>query len=399
MLRQPKLSRLVPIVLLVLALSAPAWADFEQAMSYFKAGKYVEAAAEFQALVDESPGYADGYHLLGLSFLQMNKPADAIKNFQKAIELNGDRFEFHYNLANAYMKSKDYGKAVATLKTAEGLATDNKSKLALYTLRGTAYTELEKWGDAVEDLERAKALGKSPAVLDRLGLAYYSLGHHDKAVPVLKEELAAAPNNDGALLRLTNGLLDLGAEAKDDATKDKYYGEALQYADKYQKNNPTNFESYNMVGRAALGAKEYDRAAKAFERVLELKPDYCYAMVNRGKISIVQEKWSEAEATFRRAAECAPRLSVVYESLGYSLQKQDKLPEAIEQYNKALQINPKAPVKTLIDTCQKNIEIHKENVAAEEEEAKAIAAQKAEEERIAEEKRKREEWEKKHRDD
>ena len=136
------------ITILALPVVSVARADFEQAMNYFKSGKYVEAAAEFQTLVDNSPNYDSGYYMLGLSLLKMNKPAEAQQSFSKAIEINGENFGYHHGLAKAYFDQKQYSKSVATLKTAEALAGDTQTKFALYTLRGYAYAALEAWADA-----------------------------------------------------------------------------------------------------------------------------------------------------------------------------------------------------------------------------------------------------------
>ena len=156
------------VAILVLAASPLVRADFDSAMNQFRAGKYHEAAAEFQELVDTSPNYDFGYYMLGLSFLQVKKPADAEKNLLKAIELNGDKFEYHHSLAKTYYDQKQYPKAVAALKTAEGLATEAKYKYALYSLRGLSYSAEEKWAEAIEDLEEARKIKASAAVLDRL---------------------------------------------------------------------------------------------------------------------------------------------------------------------------------------------------------------------------------------
>lgn len=383
------------LVALVAALALPtvALADFEQAMSHFKAGKFVEAAAEFQALVDQSPDYADGYQMLGHAFIRMGKPEEAAKNFQKAIELNGDKFEFHHGLAQAYLSTKQYAKAVATLRTAEPLATDDRTKYHLYNLRGMSYAGLEKWADAIDDLERANAIQSTEAILDRLGLAYYSLGHTDKAVPILRKSLQKSPDNSSNLMMLTTGLLDLGAEATSDSKKDAYYAEAQASAERFRKLKP-GYEADNLVGRAAFGAKDYDVAERAFQRVIESKPDYCYAMVNLGKLYIAQEKWGNAEQTLTQAAGCAPRMAVVHESLGFSVQKQGKLEKAIGHYEKARAIKPSSSVDKLIATCQENLRIRKENEAMDAEEQRI-----AEEERLAQEKyeedlRKKAEWEK-----
>lgn len=86
----------VALTAAVLLIAAPAiWANdsLDQGMSHFKSGKYAEAAAEFQALVDGAPNYDYGYFMLGMSFLQMGKPKDAETNILKAVELNGDKFE------------------------------------------------------------------------------------------------------------------------------------------------------------------------------------------------------------------------------------------------------------------------------------------------------------------
>jgi tetratricopeptide (TPR) repeat protein len=122
-------------------------------------------------------------------------------------------------------------------------------------------------------------------------------------------------------------------------------------------------------------------------------------MVNLGKTYIATEKWTDAESILTDAARCAPRLPVIYESLGYSLQKQKRLAEAIETYKKATSIKPSAVVDKLIATCEENLRIAEANLEMDAKEAEMAAAAKAEEDRIAEEERKRQEWEEKRKRD
>jgi len=393
--RTRHLTYLVAVALLAIVAAPAVRADFDQAMNYFKGGKYVEAAAEFQALVDSSPNYDYGYYMLGLSFMKMDKPADAETAFLKAIEINGDKFAFHHALANAYYDRGKYDKAVATLRTAEDLAADQSEKFALYQLRGLSYAGLEKWADAASDLEQARKIKSTPAILERLGQAYYELGHNDKAVPVLREALAAAPRSEAILLRLTNSLLNMGAEATSDAQKQKYYDEALETAERYQKAKPTDPEGHNLVGRAALGAKKYDRAERAFTAVIEQKPDQCYAMVNLGKTQIAEERWADAEQSLRKAQACAPRMAVIPESLGFALQKQNRLEEALAAYEQSYAIKPSPSVKKAIDVAKENIDIAKHNQEVAELEKKQEEEAAAADAAYQEELKKREEWKKK----
>ncbi len=387
------------ILTLTLVASPGLAADFDGAMANFQAGKYVEAAAQFQEFVDQSPAYDYGYFMLGSSFIKMNKPEAAEDSFRKAIELNGDRFEYHHGLAHACYTRKQYDKTIAALRTAEGLATDSRSQYSLYQLRGLAYTELEKWGDAIEDLEKARKIKSSGAILDRLGEAYYALGHHDKAVPVLREALEAVPSNAANLTRLSKGLMDLGAEARDAKQKKTYYTEALSVAQRLQRARPASYESHNLVGRAAFGAKDFATAESAFETVLEKKPDHCYAMVNLGKVHIAQQQWTEAEKVLTRAETCAPRMAVIYESLGFVVQKQKRLEDAVGYYEQALAIKSSESTRQAIEVCKKNIEIKRLNQDMDLQEQAMADAAKKEAERVAEAERKQAEWEKKTRDD
>ena len=381
--------------ILVLPLASVARADFEQAMNYFKSGKYVEAAAEFQTLVDNSPNYDSGYYMLGLCLLQMKKPAEAESNFQKAIEINGEKFEYHHGLGRAYLDQKQHSKAVAALKTAEPLAANNdQSKFALFTLRGYAYSALEAWGDAVEDLEKAKAIKKDASVMAQLGKAYYGLGHNDKAVPAFREAVKLRPNDAGSTQLLANALINVGAEAKNDSASASAYKEALQVAESYLKMRPNSYEANNLVGRAALGARSFDRAEQAFRKVLAQKSDYCYAMVNLGKTYIAKQRWANAEEILDDAAQCAPRMALVYENLGFVIEKQKRLEEAIEKYNKSNELKPSASVTRAIARCQENIQVRDHNEAMAEAEAQQKAEEEAARREYEEAKAKEEEWKK-----
>jgi tetratricopeptide (TPR) repeat protein len=398
-MRNPAQKLILALIAATLVAVPALAADFETAVNNFKSGKYVEAAAMFQEFVDQSPNYDYGYYMLGLSFVQMDKYDEAEDSFRKAIELNGDKFEYHHGLATACYKRRQYDKAIAALRTAEGLATDQRTQYSLYSLRGFAYADLGKWGDAINDLENARKIKSTGPILDRLGQAYAELGHNDKAVPVLREAVKVTPDNAANLARLASALIDMGAEATSDAKKSAYYDEAVQVAERFQKLKPSAYEAPNLVGRAALGAQNYPKAEAAFTRVLEQKPDYCYAMINLGKVHTAQKQWAEAESVLRQAEKCAPRMAVVYESLGFVVQKQKRLQEAVDLYKKALELKPSATTQQMLDVALENIRIAEENKKMDADEAAQEAAFIREQERLAEEERKRKEYEEKTRDE
>ncbi len=123
------------------------------------------------------------------------------------------------------------------------------------------------------------------------------------------------------------------------------------------------------------------------------KPDNCYAIVNLGKVYIAQKNWADAENILSDAATCAPKMAVVYESLGFALMKQKKLDSAITQFDKAMKIKPAAGTRSMIETCRENIRIRDANQAMDAREAlQAEEAAKADAE-FKEAERKTKAWE------
>ncbi len=391
---------------LLLAL-APAAADFDNAMGHLKSGKYLEAAGEFQALVDEHPDYADGYHLLGVCLLKAEKFKEAEKNLLKAIELDGDKFDYHYNLANAYRAQGRNDKVVQVLNSAEGLAAD-KQKYLVYQVRGNALAAQKKWAEAIGDLEKAVAAKPDANTQAQLGKAYFSEGDSARAVTALRKAIALQKSPSTHDL-LVEAMIDVAAKTPGDAAKKAKYAEAMAEAEKFQQAHPTAEQAKYLIGRTALGAGQFDKAIAAFQSVLAARPAHCNAMTNLGKTYMAKQDWGKALSTFEGATKCDAKLGLAWESMGFVLQKtasgskdyaiqQQNYARAISAYEKAQAIKPSAGLTDAIASCKQNLAISSENQTMSQTEAQQAAAALAEEARIAEEERKRKEWEAKQKD-
>ena len=91
----------VALALAAAACPRTAKADTDEAVAAFKAGRYLEAAAEIQAVVDRAPGYPYGYFLLGHCLLKMQRPAEAEIQFRRAVNLDQQRAEYYQGLVLA----------------------------------------------------------------------------------------------------------------------------------------------------------------------------------------------------------------------------------------------------------------------------------------------------------
>jgi tetratricopeptide (TPR) repeat protein len=390
-------------VLLLLGTTG-ALAGFEEGMNYFKAGKYLEAVAEFQALVDESPEYDYGYFMLGVCQVKTGKPGDGERNFAKAIELNGDRFEYHFALANVYQKAGEYRKVISTLNTAEDLVPETH-RFNFYQLRGFAEAAEKDWEASVDDLEKAAAIKSDPRILTQLGKAYFSLGEYVKSVDKFAEATRIKPEAESFGL-MAEGLLNIAAKSTNEAQKKSRYDEAMDAAQKYVDLEPGSADARYIFGRAALGAGKYDQAIEAFSKVLDSKPDNCNAMANMGKAFIAKKNWANALQALNNATSCSPGMAVAWQNKAFVLQKQGseaksvkKYGEAIAAYEQADRLKPSPANAKGIETCRNNMDVIKTNQNIAELEKEQDEEIQAADEEFAAAQAKQEEWKKKTEED
>ena len=318
----------------------PARAGADEALSEFKAGRYLEAAAEIQAVIDRSPGYAYGHFLLGHCMLKMRRTHDAELEFRRALSLDSGRAEYYHGFALALNAS---GKWSFTIRAAtDGLdrAGNPRTRYALLALRGYAWGALRRWADAVRDLEAAKRIHTEPWVLVFLGKARFAMGAWADAIPPLRQALQASPDDPVVLRLLAESCLRAAADERDPVRKRFTYTQSLAYAQRLASVTPTDLDAVHLVGRAALGAGQLVQAENVFRHVRAINPRQCYAMANLGRTYMAAARWPEAEAYLRQASACAPRLTTVYESLGELYLELGKPQEAAAAFRRVEEIEP-----------------------------------------------------------
>lgn len=339
-MRRPSIRVALAVVLISGIGASAARADAQAALAAFKAGRYLEAAAEMQAVVDRSPGYAYGYFLLGHCMLKMRRSPDAELEFRRALRLDPNRAEFYQGFALALNASGDWPRAVWA--TTEGLAraSDPRTRYALLTLRGYAWGAQRRWTEAVRDLEAALLIRSEPWVLAFLGKARFATGAYAAAIPPLVEVLRSIPDDPMVLRLISESYLRLAGDETDPRRKIVAYGESLAYAQRLVSVRPGDLDAVHLLGRTALGAGKLAQAENIFRHVLANDPRQCYAMVDLGRTYMAAARWAEAEAFLRKASACAPRLATIYESLGDLYLQLGRPEEAAVAFRRAEGIEP-----------------------------------------------------------
>jgi tetratricopeptide (TPR) repeat protein len=321
-----------------------ALADVDQALHAFKAGKYAEASAMFQALVDESPGYAYGYYMLGNCLLKMHEPDEAESSFRIAVTRNRQRFEYHHGLANALMAQGLYSEAVQVLNAVEPLVAP-RHRYAYHALRGFNYAALKLWEPAARDLEIAATLRRDKTVLDQLGRVELSLGRFDRAAIAFRLSAAHDPSDLPTQRLLAESLLRVAASTADPRAKHAFYVEGLRAAEAVVAAG-AQVDGLDLLARASLGAGEYARATAAFRAVLDANPDHCLARLNLSTSEIAQRLFPEAEKTLQEAKRCPQRAGDAYLRLGFLYLNEGRDREAVTAFTRADDLSPSNDSRT-----------------------------------------------------
>lgn len=95
--------------------------------AYIRQGKYDIALPFYEAVVILDPNNAYDAQTLGALYLQLNQPAKAIRNFEKALQLDADHGPTLLNLAKAFFM---LGKKDEGLKLANILKNENNPFIA-----------------------------------------------------------------------------------------------------------------------------------------------------------------------------------------------------------------------------------------------------------------------------
>ena len=179
---------------------------------YYKLGKYEDAKARFDAVLDLKPKAVDAYVERGTVLLAMGSKDDALSDFDKAVEYSpkdyglsidiycilheagfdtegdaflqkavesGDKKMPDYDKGRLYFYLEDYGNARDYLEKAKG-AGNNSEELIL--LLGQCYENLNDRTYALTVYQSYLATSGSKAIYNQMGMCYAESGDYESAL-------------------------------------------------------------------------------------------------------------------------------------------------------------------------------------------------------------------------
>ena len=304
-----------------LIISAPllvAQGNFQKGISFYKQKRFQEAADEFKKIVEDDPLYEDGYRVLGDCYLKLKKYSDAAAAFEKAVELDPENFTPAQGLAISLYNLKDYNRAVSALTRSEYLAKSPPQKYQLHHIRGSAFYNLGQFQEAAEELALAVNIqrGNFSDIL-QLGISNFRLNKMEEARTYLEQAVRIQPDSREAREFLGRISSSLGADA--------------------------------------LRNKDYRLASRLFSTSVENNPEDAEAWFNLGLAYLFTENFMKAEESLRKSSSLKPGEWQPYERLGYIYETTGRYEQALESYQKALEINRDSRVQESVERVRERI--------------------------------------------
>ncbi|MDP2940627.1 MAG: tetratricopeptide repeat protein, partial [Candidatus Omnitrophota bacterium] len=267
---------------------------FKLGINYFEQGNSSEAIRYFQKAIELAPDFAASYYNLGVVYYAQGNLSEAIKYYQKAIELDPNLAQAYINLGAAYTEQGDLSEAVKFLQKAIEIAP--RFYPQAYMNLGLVYKHQDNLSDAIKYLQKAIEIDPNYAE------AYYNLGW-----------VYDSQSN---------------------------FAEAIKYYQKAIELDPNYVSAYNNLGLVYSNQGNLAEAVKYLQKAIELDPNHITAYNNLGSAFKDQGNFSEAIKYLQKAIEIAPGHAELYSNLGVIHLKQGNLSEAIKYSQKAIEIDP-----------------------------------------------------------
>jgi predicted TPR repeat methyltransferase len=174
-------------------MSADTATALGRAIAAHKAGRYEEAEAGYQSVLQGRPADADALNFLGMLRFHRGEPAAAAELLRRSVEADPDNPHARINLGNVLMAGNELAGAHEAFEKATGLAPH--LAIGWYNL-GVCLRRLHRPQDAATCLHKAVTLDPHHAPAhDTLARLLYGLGRRSEAVDVYRAWLAVEPDN------------------------------------------------------------------------------------------------------------------------------------------------------------------------------------------------------------
>jgi tetratricopeptide (TPR) repeat protein len=321
-------------------------ADTKHAYLLLEQKQFAAAAKEARELAASHPNDPEAWKIAGFAELNLKQYADAVKDLEKAVELQRSSKQDDPNtesaLGQAYVLSEKYQEALPLLVAATDRNASKPDALMIY-YRGISEYKTGKVADAEKSFNQVVKLNPKDS-LSLFYLAQIALSKNDLdgAIATLNRATVNDARLTGAWTLLTSAYLRRAAMSSDPAKAEADYLSAVRAGEGLIKLR-TDAEAVTLFGQALIGSKQYPRAAAALERATTASDATGVTFYLLGVAYSRATNFPKAIAALETAAKKSPDDVNTYRELGYAFEVTKQYAKALAAYQKGASLAPNDP--------------------------------------------------------
>ena len=347
---------------------------------YFNREEYAQAIFEFQKAVEIDKNFKGAHRFIGAAHLKLEDLEKAEKSTREALRIDPN-YELaqglleeikqkHKKRGDDYRKKKAFTKALKSYQQA--IRIDNKYKEAYHNL-GILYRRMKKYDKAIKAYQKAIDIDeRSHVTYSDLSFVYREIGETTKAVDLLKRAITIKPDYQRAYYNLADTYFEM--ENLQDASETILEALRLDANDqdtlKLLKNiqnvylrQGRNYFRQNNLEAAEISAKAALRLSSDYQQAHNLLDDIKSAYYDQGLVCIENGMYAEAINVLQKAVEIDPEFKEAYCSLGETYFKIGDLETAEKKARETLLIDPNYELASCLLRCIKE-EYYKRSLTA-----------------------------------
>ena len=341
-------------VIISLIFSAYAAAsDWGRGVALYNKGEYRQALAEFQDLTQEQPDAAGAWYYVGLCEFKLKRYDRVELPLSRAIDLlevqspqSQEIAGAWYTIGLSHYLSNQHERAIEPLKryieiTAKAKReVDPSARMAL----GRAYFSLERFDEALPLLASSKESKDAGANSYYIGVIHFKREDDDRAIVALRQAVRLNPEDAAAMELLAESLMRRARKANSTPAwvEAAEVGERLRAVRDDQK-------TANILGRAYLGARQFDKAVPPLEKLAKANLDdgqaWLYYGIALSRSNHVRKAMEALEITIQLMPDSVAALS----ELGYVYESDKQYQQALRIYEKAYAATSDPQIKESIE--------------------------------------------------
>jgi tetratricopeptide (TPR) repeat protein len=317
----------------------------------------------YKKVAEFSPNWYLGFMMLGHLNLLKDNENEAIEHFKQAINLKPDDAEARLILVDLLLERKEFLTAIHYLEDA--LEENITCSRYLYAL-AKSYQFGENIDGAIDFYERSFAVNSDDVnILNNIGNLHWKNDKLNDAAIAFERAIEIDPYDKTSVLNISSLMLRLGnkqgalrkcndfVKLKPDCVDVqlmkgkifiamKNFSEGEKIFEKACNILPDRFETWEGLGDCLYGGGDTAGAVKKYNIAAKLNPKSFNSFFQLGFIRMENGHFSTALKCFRRAARIRPDSIETLFNIGQIFHKKGDhyYKEAIQYYNKALEINP-----------------------------------------------------------